>query len=65
MLMVEPPPKKIPYTFFIPSFHYLFYPYDESKEAGELEEAGLSSWRTRLTVFTHPREGEEIDYVFP
>ena len=43
MLMVEPPPKKIPYTFFAPSFHYQFYPDDEPEEIGETEENNPSS----------------------
>ena len=38
MLMVEPPPKKIPYTFLTSSFHYQFYSDDELKEVGEVEE---------------------------
>ena len=65
MLMVEPPPKKIPYTFFTPSFHYHFYPHGESEEADELEEAGPSSWRIHLVVFTYPHEGKVIDYFSP
>ena len=58
MLMVEPLPKKIPYTFFTPSFHYQFYLDDEPKEVGEVEEINPSSWRAHLTVFTHPRKEE-------
>ena len=65
MLMVEPAPKKIPLTFFIPSFHYQQYSDKEPMETSEVEEAGSSSWKALLAVFTHPREGEEVDYIFP
>ena len=65
MLMVKPPPKKIPYSFFTPSFHYQFYPNDELEEVSEVEEIDSSSWRARLAMLTHPHEEEEIDYIFP
>ena len=65
MMMVEPSLKKVPYTFFAPSFHYQFYLDDEPKEFGEVEEIDPSSWRGRLAVFTHPHEEKEIDHIFP
>ena len=61
MLMVEPPLKKIPYTFFTSSYHYQFFPNDEPDEIDEVEENDPSLWRAQLAVYTHPCEEEEID----
>ena len=33
-------------------------------EKGKIEGVSSLLWKTRLTVFTHPREGEEVDYIF-
>ena len=62
--MIEPTPKKIPYTFFVSSFHYQQFPDEDPPEVDETEGSASSSWRDRLAVFTHPREEEEVDYVF-
>lgn len=58
MLMIEPAPPKTQFTFFTPSFHRRFYVDDEP------EETSPSSWKSRLASWTHPREEEEIDYIY-
>ena len=64
MMMIEPAPKKIPYTFFVPSFHYQRFPEEDPPEVDENEGSVSSSWRDRLSAFVHPREEEEVDHVF-
>ena len=64
MLMIEPAPKKVPYTFFMPSFHYQQFPEEDPPEADEIEGSASSSWKHRPAIFTHPREEEEVDYIF-
>ena len=64
MLMVEPVPKKTPYTFLTLYFHYQHFPDEEHMEAGEAEEVGSPSWKAHMAMFTHPCEEEELDYIF-
>ena len=64
MMMIEPAPKKIPYTFFAPSFHYQQFPDVDPPEMDEIEGSASLNWRDRLTVFVHPREEEEVDHIF-
>ena len=33
-------------------------------DGGEVEASSCSLWKTRLAQFAHPREGEEVDYIF-
>ena len=56
MMMIEPAPKKVPYTFFVPSFHYQQFHEEDPPEVDEIEGSASSSWKDRLDVFTHPRE---------
>ena len=64
MLMIEPAPKKVPYTFFVPSFHYQQFLDEDPLEEDEIEGSASSSWKDRLAIFTHPREEEEVAYIF-
>ena len=64
MLMIEPAAKKIPFTFFTPSFHYQQYLDEERMDSSEVETSSYSSWNTPLAESTHPCEGEEVDYIF-
>ncbi len=64
MLMIEPAPKKVPYTFFTPSFHYQQFSDQDPPEVDEVEGSASSSWKQRLANFTHPREEEEVDYIY-
>ena len=64
MLMIAPAPKRVPYTFFMPSFHYQQFPNEDPLEADEIEGSASSSWKDRLAIFTHPREEEEVDCIF-
>ena len=43
MLIIEPAPKKVPYTFFVPSFHYQQFPDEDPLEADEIEGSASSS----------------------
>ena len=43
MLMIEPVPKKVPYTFFMPSFHYQQFPDEDPPEEDEIEGSASSS----------------------
>ena len=64
MMMIEPAPKKVPYTFFMPSFHHQQFPDEDPSGADEIEGSASSSWKHRLVVFTHPHEEKEVDYIF-
>ena len=63
-MMIKPAPKKIPYTFFAPSFHYQQFPDVDLLEMDEIEGSASLNWRDRLTIFVHPREEEEVDHIF-
>ena len=45
MLMIEPAPKKVPYTFFVSSFHYQQFPDEDPPKADETEGSASSSWK--------------------
>ena len=64
MLMIAPAPKRVPYTFFMPSFHYQQFPDEDPLESDEIKGSVSSSWKHRLAIFTHPREEEDVDYIF-